>query len=85
MNTEVEYGINVVSSTGVQVNPFDENFGTEEEAVEAGEQYLRENAEEKKVAIFRAEYRNNECVRDESLSTISRDDLLPQRAYHRHI
>lgn len=82
---EVEYGVNFVSVKGIHENPFDSNFGTEQEAIDAGKEFLRDTPEEDKVVIYRAEYVDDTCVREETLHTITRDTMEPVRTYHRNI
>lgn len=82
---EVEYGVNFVSGKGVHENPFNNNFDTEQEAIDAGKEFLRDTPEEDKVVIYRAEYADNTCVREETLHTITRDTMEPASTYCRNI
>lgn len=79
MTTEVDYGINVTNGKCHPYNPLDENLGTEEEARQAAYEWLRDNPEDTEVIVFRMEFRNNTCVRDETLDTITREDYEKER------
>ncbi|KVP96899.1 hypothetical protein WJ97_13825 [Burkholderia ubonensis] len=75
MTTIIEFGVNEVMPTGVGVNPFDENFDTEDEAVEAGIECMKDDPSLQAVRIFMLTIRNDVIVGDESLRTITRDEL----------
>ena len=72
MATLVEYGVN---DCDAKENPFERNFDTQEEAEQAGREYLRDNPECSAVVIFELTIVKDTIVSDNTLRTIKRDDL----------
>lgn len=74
---ETEYGVNELLPGGGQHNPFNENFSSQEEAVKAGEQYLRENPKVDGVSIFELHVYDDGRMEDFNVSYIERS-AVPQ-------
>lgn len=73
--TIVEYGVNEIMSGGSGHNPFDSNFETQEQAEQAGREYLIENPEVPQIVVFRLMIVNNIIIDDHTLLTINRSDI----------
>lgn len=73
--TTVEYGVNEVMSGGAPHNPFDSNFETQEQAEQAGREYLIENPEVSEIVVFRLTIIDNTITGDKTLLTIDRSDI----------
>lgn len=75
---EVEYGINIVSGAGgAGWNPFDENFGSAEEALEALAELWAESheeAKEERAALIRWEFEGEATLRDDVLEVFEASD-----------
>jgi hypothetical protein len=68
----VEYGVN---DCDAKENPFDSNFDTQEEAEEAGREYMRNTPQCSAVVIFELTIVKNRIVNDMTLQTIRREAL----------
>ena len=73
--TIVEYGVNEIMPGGAGHNPFDANFDTQEQADQAGRDYLVDNPEVPEIVVFRLTIVDNTITEDNTLLTIYRSDL----------
>jgi hypothetical protein len=78
MTTVVEYGVNEVLKSGTGDNPFPSNFDTPQEAIDEGQAFMHDNPEVERIDIFQLTIRDDTIVSDQTLKTISRQDLRRQ-------
>lgn len=71
----VEYGVNERMKGMANHNPFDSNFETQEQAEQAGRDYLIENPEVSEVVIFRLTIVDDKIIEDKTLLAIDRSGI----------
>lgn len=74
--TIIEYGVNeLVGAGGVGHNPFDSNFDSPDAAEAAARELMKDYPDVTQTVIFQLTIVDNTIVNDETLLTLSRNDL----------